>query len=97
MIYYWWYQSTSITIFLSGFQAHTVTIIVHQVEILDQRLAVLNDLYSFLQTQLEVKHSNKLEALQGSSGVKQKPMGDCMGFLNMYTIIYIYIYIYRAI
>ncbi|CAK8988312.1 unnamed protein product [Durusdinium trenchii] len=32
-----------------------------RVEILDQRLAVLNDLYSFLQTQLEVKHSNKLE------------------------------------
>ena len=32
-----------------------------EVEILDQRLAVLNDLYSFLQTQLEVKHSNKLE------------------------------------
>ena len=32
-----------------------------EVDILDQRLAVLNDLYSFLQTQLEVKHSNKLE------------------------------------
>lgn len=32
-----------------------------EVNILDQRLAVLNDLYSFLQTQLEVKHSNKLE------------------------------------
>ncbi|CAE7815253.1 sif2, partial [Symbiodinium sp. CCMP2456] len=32
-----------------------------RVDILDQRLAVLNDLYSFLQTQLEVEHSNKLE------------------------------------
>merc|ERR1712079_793939 len=32
-----------------------------RVDILNQRLTVLNDLYSFLQAQLEVKHSNKLE------------------------------------
>jgi len=32
-----------------------------RVDILNQRLTVLNDLYSFLQAQLEVKHANKLE------------------------------------
>jgi len=32
-----------------------------RVDILNQRLTVLNDLYSFLQAQLEVRHSNKLE------------------------------------
>merc|ERR1719220_2500527 len=32
-----------------------------RIDILNQRLTVLNDLYSFLQAQLEVKHSNKLE------------------------------------
>ena len=85
---YRYFQSISIPTLLLAYRARPFL----QVEILDQRLAVLNDLYSFLQTQLEVKHSNKLEALHGSSGVKQL-MGSRVDRENVCMCVHIYIYI----